>query len=122
MARTTTTAKSTGRSAANTRPATNSRATGGRASVGFGEGVGKAMRDKGISYRALAEQTGLSAGYLNHLVHGNRPVPSNEVIESIAKAVGKRPTEFREYRIRRIADALRRKPDVVDRLYKELVR
>ena len=24
------------------------------------------------------QRTGLSAGYLNHLVHGNRPVPSNE--------------------------------------------
>jgi transcriptional regulator with XRE-family HTH domain len=101
---------------------TTGRPTGGRASIGFGEGVGKAMRDKGISYRALAEQTGLSAGYLNHLVHGNRPVPSNPVIESIAKAVGKRPTEFREYRIRRISDALRKKPEMVDQLYKELVR
>ena len=47
---------------------------------------------KGISYRALAEKTGLSAGYLNHLVHGNRPVPANAVIETIAKAVGMRPT------------------------------
>jgi len=103
---------------------TNNRANSGnsRGSVPFGEGVGKAMRDKGISYRALAEQTGLSAGYLNHLVHGNRPVPSNDVIESISKAIGKRPTEFREYRIRRISEALRRKPDQVDRLYKELVR
>jgi hypothetical protein len=40
----------------------------------------------------------------------------------VAKAVGVRPTEFREYRIRRIADALRKKPDMVDQLYKELVR
>ena len=103
---------------------TRTAATGrtSRGSVGFGEGVGKAMRDKGISYRALAEQTGLSAGYLNHLVHGNRPVPSNDVIEAIAKAVGKRPTEFREYRIRRISDPLRRKPERVDELYRELVR
>jgi hypothetical protein len=49
-------------------------------------------------------------------------VPSNDVIESVAKAVGVRPTEFREYRIRRIANSLAKKPDVVDRLYKELVR
>ena len=101
---------------------TTSERRGPRPSIPFGEGVAKAMHDKGISYRALAEQTGLSAGYLNHLVHGNRPVPSNDVIESVAKAIGKRPTEFREYRIRRISDTLRRKPDLVDRLYGEIVR
>jgi transcriptional regulator with XRE-family HTH domain len=98
------------------------KATTTKTSVPFGEGVETAMRKKGISYRSLAETTGLSAGYLNHLVHGNRPVPSNDVIESVAKAVGVRPTEFREYRIRRIANSLAKKPDVVDRLYKELVR
>jgi hypothetical protein len=31
---------------------------------------------QGHLLRALAEKTGLSAGYLNHLVHGNRPVPA----------------------------------------------
>ena len=89
---------------------------------GFGETVQGLMDEHGVTYRQLATRTGLSAGYLNHLVHGNRPVPSNAVIESVAKAVGVRPTEFREYRIRRIADALRKKPDMVDTLYKELVR
>ena len=93
-----------------------------KTSVPFGEGIERAMQDRGISYRALADQTGLSAGYLNHLVHGNRPVPSNEVIESIAKAVGARPADFREYRVRRISEALRRKPDMVDTLYSQLVR
>ena len=93
-----------------------------RGSIPFGEGIEQAMRSKGISYRQLADQTGLSAGYLNHLVHGNRPVPTNPVIETIAKAVGKRPTEFREYRIRRISDVLRKKPDLVDKLYSEVVR
>jgi transcriptional regulator with XRE-family HTH domain len=100
----------------NSKPKTKS-----KTSVPFGAGIERAMRDRGISYRALADQTGLSAGYLNHLVHGNRPVPSNAVIEAIAKAVGARPGDFREYRIRRISDALRRKPDQVDKLYKELV-
>src|SRR5436305_14425942 len=99
MARTTTKTTTT-RANSNRTNSSNS-----RASVPFGEGVQTAMRKKGISYRSLAETTGLSAGYLNHLVHGNRPVPANNVIESVAKAVGVRPTEFREYRIRRIADA-----------------
>ena len=38
------------------------------------------MQEKGVTYRALADQTNLSAGYLNHLVHGNRPVPSDEIV------------------------------------------
>ena len=103
-------------------PARKTVARAPKGSVPFGEGIERAMRGKNISYRSLAEQTGLSAGYLNHLVHGNRPVPSNHVIEQIAKAVGTRPTEFREYRIRRIATVLAKKPDAVDKLYKELVR
>jgi lambda repressor-like predicted transcriptional regulator len=98
------------------------KATTTKTSVPFGEGVETAMRKKGISYRSLAETTGLSGGYLNHHVHGNRPVPSNDVIESVAKAVGVRPTEFREYRIRRIANSLAKKPEAVDKLYKEYVR
>ena len=31
------------------------------------------MDEVGVTYRGLAAKTGLSAGYLNHLVHGNRP-------------------------------------------------
>ena len=88
----------------------------------FGTAVERLMNDSGTTYRGLAAKTGLSAGYLNHLVHGNRPVPSNDVIESVAKAVGVRPTEFREYRIRRIANSLAKKPEAVDKLYKEYVR
>jgi len=88
----------------------------------FGRTIERLMGETGLTYRGLAAKTGLSAGYLNHLVHGNRPVPSNDVIESVAKAVGVRPTEFREYRIRRIANSLAKKPEAVDKLYKEYVR
>ena len=38
------------------------------------------MDETGVTYRGLADKTELSAGYLNHLVHGNRPVPSNDVV------------------------------------------
>ena len=47
---------------------------------GFGETVQRLMDEHGVTYRQLAARTGLSAGYLNHLVHGNRPVPSNDVV------------------------------------------
>jgi transcriptional regulator with XRE-family HTH domain len=84
----------------------------------FGATVQSLMTETHTTYRALAERTGLSAGYLNHLVHGNRPVPSNEVIATLAKALGVEPEHFREYRVRAITERLEAMPDLVDRLYK----
>jgi transcriptional regulator with XRE-family HTH domain len=76
------------------------------------------MDETGTTYRGLAERTGLSAGYLNHLVHGNRPVPSNDVMQTLASALGVEPEHFREYRLRVITDRLESMPDMIDRLYK----
>ena len=84
----------------------------------FGHTVQALMAQTGTTYRALAERTGLSAGYLNHLVHGNRPVPSNDVIATLAKALGVEPEHFREYRVRVITEKLEAMPALVDRLYK----
>ena len=86
----------------------------------FGPTLERLMEELGVSYRGLADKTKLSAGYLNHIVHGNRPVPVNEVIETIANALGVEPEHFREYRIRVITERLERMPDLVDRLYKRL--
>jgi transcriptional regulator with XRE-family HTH domain len=86
----------------------------------FGATVERLMADTGVTYRALANQTDLSAGYLNHLVHGNRPVPSNDVVEKLADAFGVEPEHFREYRLRVITDRLEAMPDLIDRLYKRL--
>ncbi len=87
---------------------------------GFGETIERLMLETGITYRGLADKTGLSAGYLNHLVHGNRPVPSNDVIESLARALGVEPEHFREYRLRSITERLEAMPELIDRLYKRL--
>ena len=86
----------------------------------FGPTIQRLMAEQNITYRSLADKTGLSAGYLNHLVHGNRPVPSDDVIESLGKALGVEPEHFREVRIRRIAERLEKMPDLIDRLYKRL--
>jgi transcriptional regulator with XRE-family HTH domain len=86
----------------------------------FGATIQRLMADRDVTYRALAEQTGLSAGYLNHLVHGNRPVPSDDVIATLAQALGVEPDHFQEVRIRHIAERLERMPDMIDRLYKRL--
>jgi transcriptional regulator with XRE-family HTH domain len=86
----------------------------------FGPTLEHLMEETGITYRGLAERTKLSAGYINHLVHGNRPVPSNDVIESLARALGVEAEHFREYRIRYITERLEEMPDLVNRLYRRL--
>ena len=86
----------------------------------FGETIQALMAERGTTYRGLAEKTGLSAGYLNHLVHGNRPVPSNRVVEQLAVALGVEPDHFREYRVRVITERLEAMPEMIDRLYKRL--
>jgi transcriptional regulator with XRE-family HTH domain len=86
----------------------------------FGATIERLMADTGTTYRGLADKADLSAGYLNHIVHGNRPVPSNDVMARIATALGVEPEHFREYRIRVITDKLERMPELIDRLYKRL--
>ena len=89
---------------------------------GFGETVQRLMDELGVTYRQLAARTGLSAGYLNHLVHGNRPVPSNDVVATLAKALEVEPEHFREYRLRMITDRLEAMPALIDRLYRQFNR
>jgi len=86
----------------------------------FGPTVERLMDETGVTYRALAEKTKLSAGYLNHLVHGNRPVPSDDVMRTLAKALNVEAEHFREYRLRVITERLEAMPDLIDRLYKRL--
>ena len=86
----------------------------------LGPTIERLMTETGLTYRALADKTSLSAGYLNHIVHGNRPVPSNEVLGRLGKALGVKPEHFREYRIRVITEKLEKTPELVDRLYKRL--
>ena len=86
----------------------------------FGPTVERLMNETGVTYRALADKTKLSAGYLNHLVHGNRPVPSNDVVETLATALGVEPEHFREYRLRVITEKLEAMPELIDRLYRRL--
>ena len=86
----------------------------------FGPTLERLMAETGVTYRALAAKSKLSAGYLNHLVHGNRPVPSNDIIKKLADTLGVEPEHFREYRLRVITERLEQMPDLIDRLYKRL--
>ena len=86
----------------------------------FGETALGLMAESGVTFRGLGAKTGLSAGYLNHVMHGNRPVPSNDILDRLARALGVEPEHFLEYRVRVITEKLERMPDLVDRLYKRL--
>ena len=86
----------------------------------FGTTIEALMAESGVTYRELAARTGLSAGYLNHLVHGNRPVPSSDVVRTLAEALGVDADHFRELRLRSITERLEAMPELIDRLYKRL--
>jgi transcriptional regulator with XRE-family HTH domain len=88
----------------------------------FGPTIERLLADTGTTYRALAAKTELSAGYLNHLVHGKRPVPSDDVIETLAHALDVEPEHLREYRLRKLTTQLESRPELADRLYRRLPR
>jgi len=80
------------------------------------------MDERSLSYRQLAYKTKLSAGYLNHLTKGTRPVPADPVIAVIADALLVEPDFFLEYRLRKVAEVLDAAPAVADKLYGILLR
>ena len=84
----------------------------------FGPTIERLMARPALPTARSPEKTRLSAGYLNHLVHGNRPVPSDDVIKTLARALGVEAEHFREYRLRVITDRLERMPDLIDKLYR----
>ena len=86
----------------------------------FGPTIERLMAENSVTYRGLADRTKLSAGYLNHLVHGNRPVPSNDVVRTLAEALNVEPEHFREFRLRVITERLEQMPELIDRLYRRL--
>jgi transcriptional regulator with XRE-family HTH domain len=80
------------------------------------------MDERHLSYRQLAYKTKLSAGYLNHLTKGTRPVPADSVIAVIAEALLVEPDFFLEFRLRQVASVLDESPGVADKLYGILLR
>jgi transcriptional regulator with XRE-family HTH domain len=80
------------------------------------------MEERHLSYRQLAYKTKLSAGYLNHLTKGTRPVPADPVIGIIAQSLAVEPDFFVEYRLRQVAGVLDGSPALTDKLYGILLR
>lgn len=46
-------------------------------------------KEKGMKLEEMAQKIGISTGYLCHLEKGTRKNPSTEIMEKIAKALGK---------------------------------
>ena len=80
------------------------------------------MEERHLSYRQLAYKTKLSAGYLNHLTKGTRPVPADPVIAVLAESLCVEPDFFLEYRLRQVASVLDHAPVLADKLYGILLR
>jgi transcriptional regulator with XRE-family HTH domain len=87
----------------------------------FQAGLKDLMKERHLSYRQLAYMTQLSAGYLNHLTKGTRPVPADPVIRVIATALRVEADFFLEYRLRRVADVLDASTQLIDALYSVLL-
>jgi transcriptional regulator with XRE-family HTH domain len=83
----------------------------------FPEALKGLMEERHLSYRQLAYKTQLSAGYLNHLTKGSRPVPADPVIENLATALHVDADFFLEFRLRQVSRVLGEAPPLADKLY-----
>lgn len=99
------------------RPVLAQPAKGRRSRERFPAALRGLMEERRLSYRQLAYKTHLSAGYLNHLTKGSRPVPADQVLESLAHALHVEPDFFLEYRLRKLSHVLDGAPDLADKLY-----
>jgi transcriptional regulator with XRE-family HTH domain len=88
----------------------------------FPEALKGLMQERHLSYRQLAYKTQLSAGYLNHLTKGTRPVPADNVMRVIARALLVEPDFFLEFRLRQVQRVLDRSTPLADKLYAILLR
>ena len=88
----------------------------------FPDALKSLMQERHLSYRQLAYKTQLSAGYLNHLTKGTRPVPADGVLRVIARALLVEPDFFVEFRLRQVQRVLDEATPLADRLYAVLLR
>lgn len=56
--------------------------------------IRKYRKEKGLKLEEMSVRIGISTGYLCHLERGTRKNPSREVMEKIAKALGRSIAEI----------------------------
>jgi len=74
------------------------------------------MAFRGMSFRDLESRCLVPVGNLHDHVSGKRGAPGDDLLRRIAAGVGVDPAYFREWRERRLVEALREVPDVEMRL------
>ena len=78
----------------------------------FGTALRAALEARGMSFRDLESRALVPVGNLHDHVSGKRGVPRDALLARIAEGLGVEPSYFREWRERRLVDALREVPEL----------
>ncbi|MEW6583610.1 MAG: hypothetical protein AB1416_12715 [Actinomycetota bacterium] len=78
----------------------------------FGAALRAALKARGMSYRDLESTSLVPVGNLHDHVSGKRRPPGDDLLRRIAAGLRVEPEHFREYRERRLLEALRDAPEV----------
>ncbi len=78
----------------------------------FGAALRAALALRGMSFRDLESRSLVPVGNLHDHVSGKRGVPGDDLLARIAAGLGVEPAYFREWRERRLVEALRDVPDL----------
>ncbi|WP_217920943.1 hypothetical protein [Miltoncostaea oceani] len=79
-------------------------------SAPFGAALRAALEARGMSFRDLESRTLVPVGNLHGHASGVRGVPGDDLMARIAEGLGVGPDHFREWRERRLVEALREVP------------
>ena len=78
----------------------------------FGAALRAALAARGMSFRDLESRSLVPVGNLHDHVSGKRGVPGDDLLRRIAAGVGVEPAYFREWRERRLVEALHEVPEL----------
>lgn len=78
----------------------------------FGAALRAALAFRGMSFRDLESRCLVPVGNLHDHVSGKRGVPGDDLMRRIAEGVRVEPAYFREWRERRLVEALREVPQL----------
>ena len=78
----------------------------------FGPALRAALAARGMSFRDLESRCLVPVGNLHGHASGKRSAPGDDLLQRIAAGLGVEPAYFREWRERRLVEALRRAPEV----------
>jgi transcriptional regulator with XRE-family HTH domain len=87
----------------------------------FGAALRHAIEARGMSYRDLESRSLVPVGNLHDHVSGKRRPPGDELLCRIAAGLRVEPEYFREYRERRLVEALRSVPQLEMELSRRVV-